>query len=198
MEITMSEVKRMTKEVAEECASEITKEAIAYGKIGVQLKNIWIEKILSHWILQESKQDSLPESEIVYYNLFQHGKVMDGVRNLNMDNGIGSLLDLLTNVDNSPIKKNIINKQEKVKRLYGAELRAEWKREFNAMTVQQKIDKCSAWLTCGCPKAAIPPFVFEHIKTLDDALKEKMRDAYKIGQDKVSYWSESLVRSFSE
>ena len=95
----MSEVKRMTQEEAEEYAVQIVNEAIAFNKVGIQLKNIWIGKILDHWILKENRQESLPESDRVYYNLFQHSKVMNEIRNLNVDNGIGSLLDLLTNAD---------------------------------------------------------------------------------------------------
>ena len=109
----MSEVKRMTQEEAEEYAVQIVNEAIAFNKVGIQLKNIWIGKILDHWILKENRQESLPESDRVYYNLFQHSKVTNEIRNLNVDNGIGSLLDLLTNVDNSPIKRMSEKKPEK-------------------------------------------------------------------------------------
>ena len=193
----MSEVKLMTESIAEQCATEIVEELIVYNKIKMNVKNLWIGKILDHWILHQNRQESLPESKRVYYNIYQHGKVMDEVRNMNMSNGIETLLNFLSHVDNSPIRKSIVNKQEEVEKLSGAELRAEWEKEFNSMTVQQKVDKCSAWLTCGCPKASIPVFVFEHIKTLDDKLKEKMRDAYKVGQEKVSHWSKSLVRSYS-
>ena len=109
----MSEVKRMTQEEAEECALQIVNEAIAFNKVGIQLKNIWIGKFLDHLILKENRQESLPESDRIYYNLFQHSKVMNEIRNLNVDNGIGSLLDLLTNVDNSPIKRTSEKKPEK-------------------------------------------------------------------------------------
>ena len=109
----MSEVKRITQEEAEECAVQIVNEAIAFNKVGIQLKNIWIGKILDHWILKENRQESLPESDRVYYNLFQHSKVTNEIRNLNVDNGIGSLLDFLTNVDNSPIKRMSEKKPEK-------------------------------------------------------------------------------------
>ena len=109
----MSEVKRMTQEEAEECALQIVNEAIAFNKAGIQLKNIWIGKILDHLILKENRQESLPESDRVYYNLFQHSKVTHEIRNLNVGNGIGSLLDLLTNVDNSPTKGMSVKKPEK-------------------------------------------------------------------------------------
>jgi len=109
----MSEVKRMTQEEAEECAAQIVNEAIAFNKVGIQLKNIWIGKILDHLILKENRQESLHESDRVYYNLFQHSKVINKIRNLNVDNGIGSLLDLLSNVDNSPIKRTSEKKPEK-------------------------------------------------------------------------------------
>ena len=109
----MSEVKRMTQEEAEECAAQIVNEAIAFNKVGIQVKNIWIGKILDHLILKENRQESLHESDRVYYNLFQHSKVTDEIRNLNVGNGIGSLLDLLTNVDNSPIKRMSVKKPEK-------------------------------------------------------------------------------------
>ena len=196
MEIRMSEVDRMTKEIAEECAEEIVNKAVAYGKIKPNVKNIWKGEILDYWILQNGKQEFLPESERVYYNLFQHSKIISEVPSLNINNGIGSLMALLAKVDNSPIKKPIINKQVVGKKLYGPELKDERKREFNAMIAEQKIDKCSAWLKCGCPEAAIPPFVIEHIKTLDDALKEKMREDFKIGQDKVGYWNKNLSSGF--
>ena len=109
----MSEVNLMTKEIAEECAEEIVNKAVAYGKIKPNVKNIWKGEILDYWILQNGKQESFPESERGYYNLFQHSKVMNEIRNLNVDNGIGSLLDLLTNVDNSPIKRMSEKKPEK-------------------------------------------------------------------------------------
>ena len=109
----MSEVKRMTQEEAEECAAQIVNEAIAFNKVGIQLKNIWIGKILDHLILKENRQESLHESDRVYYNLFQHSKVINEIRNLNIDNGIGSLLDLLSNLDNSPIKRTSEKKPEK-------------------------------------------------------------------------------------
>jgi len=109
----MNKVKRITQEEAEECAVQIVNEAIAFNKVGIQLKNIWIGKILDHWILKENRQESLPESDRVYYNLFQHSKVMNEIRKLNVDNGIGSLLDFLTNVDNSPIKRMSEKKPEK-------------------------------------------------------------------------------------
>ena len=111
----MSEVKRMTQEEAEECAAQIVNEAIAFNKVGIQVKNIWIGKILDHLILKENRQESLHESDRVYYNLFQHSKVTDEIRNLNVGNGIGSLLDLLTNVDNSPTKGMSVKKPEKEK-----------------------------------------------------------------------------------
>ncbi len=72
MEIRMNKVKRMTQEEAEEYAVQIVHEAIAFNKIGIQLKNIWIGKILDHWILKENRQESLPVSERTYYNLYQH------------------------------------------------------------------------------------------------------------------------------
>ena len=189
MEIRMSEENRMTKEIAEECAEEIVNKAVAYGKIKPNVKNIWKGEILDYWILQNGKQESLPESGRDYYNLFQHSKIVDKIPSLNTNNGIGSLMDLLAKVDNSPTKKPLVNKKEEGPKLNGLELRDEWKREFNAMTEEQKIDKCSAWLICGCPESATPSFVIEHIKTLDDTIKEKMRDDYKIGQDKVGYWN---------
>ena len=121
---------------------------------------------------------------------------MDKIPSLNTNNGIGSLMDLLAKVDNSPNKKTMVNKKEEGPRLNGLELRDEWKREFNTMTDHQKIDKCSAWLTCGCPESATPSFVIEHIKTLDDTIKEKMREDFKVGQDKARYWNKNLSSSF--
>lgn len=104
---------RMNQETAEECAAAIVNEAIAYNKIGIQLKNIWIGKILDHWIVQEAKQETLPEKDRNYYNLFQHSKVMNEVKNLNINNGIGSLLDFLSNVDNSRVERVVEKKLEK-------------------------------------------------------------------------------------
>jgi hypothetical protein len=102
----------MDQATAEECAEQIVTEAIAYNKIGIQLKNIWIGKILDHWIIQESQQEQLPVDDRNYYNLFQHSKVMDEVKNLNMNNGIGSLLDFLSNVDNSRVERVVEKKLE--------------------------------------------------------------------------------------
>ena len=192
----MSKVTLMTKEIAEECAEEIVNKAIAYCKIKPNVKNIWKGEILDYWILQNGKQESLPESRRDYYNLFQHSKIVDKIPSLNTNNGIGSLMDLLAKVDNSPNKKTMVNKKEEGPRLNGLELRDEWKREFNAMTAEQKIDKCSAWLICGCPESATPSFVIEHIKTLDDTIKEKMREDFKVGQDKARYWNKNLSSSF--
>jgi hypothetical protein len=185
----------MTKEIAEECAEEIVNKAIAYCKIKPNVKNIWKGEILDYWILQNGKQESLSEPERDYYNLFQHSKIVAKIPSLDTNNGIGSLMDLLAKVDNSPIKKPIVNKQEEVRILNGLEQIDERKREFNALANRQKIDKCSAWLTCGCPESAIPSFVIEHIKTLDDKIKEKMREDFKVGQDKVSYWYKNLSKS---
>jgi hypothetical protein len=108
----LNQTKRLTEKDFEECAAAITKEAIIYNKIGVQLSNYWKEKLLSHWILNEAKQESLPESERIYYNLHQHSKVINVVRNLDTTNGIGSLLDFMSKVDNSP-NKRITKKPEK-------------------------------------------------------------------------------------
>jgi hypothetical protein len=196
MEIRMSEENSMTQEMAEECAEEIVNKAVAYGKIKPNIKNIWKGEILDYWILQNGKQEFLPESERVYYNLFQHSKIIDEIPSLNINNGIASLMGLLVKVDNSRIKKITINKQVEGPGLKGLELRNEWKREFNTMQVQQKNDKCSRWLTSGCPKKSIPPFVFEYIKTLGDTLKEKMREDFTVGQDKVGYWNKNLSSGF--
>jgi len=103
---------RMTKKIAEECAEQIVTEAVAYNKIAMNMKNLWIGKILDHWIIQESKQEQLPVDDRNYYNLFQHSKVMDEVKNLNMNNGIGSLLDFLSNVDNSRVERVVEKKLE--------------------------------------------------------------------------------------
>ena len=192
----MREENPMTKEIAEECAEEIVNKAVAYGKIKPNVKNIWKGEILDYWIVQNGKQESSPESDRVYYNLFQHSKIVDKIPSLNTNDGIAPLMALLAKVDNSPIKKTIINKQEEGPRLYGVELRDEWKREFNTMQVQQKNDKCSKWLTSGCPKKSIPPFIFEYIKTLGDTLMEKMREDFKVGQDKVGYWNKNVSSSF--
>jgi len=109
----LNQTKRLTEKEFEECAAEITKEAIVYNKIGVQVSNYWKEKLLSYWILKEAKQESLPESERIYYNLHQQSKVINVVRNLDTTNGIGSLLDFISKVDNSRIKRMTEKEHEK-------------------------------------------------------------------------------------
>ena len=47
----MKEITLMTESIAEQCATEIVEEMIAYNKIKMNVKNIWIGKILDHWIL---------------------------------------------------------------------------------------------------------------------------------------------------
>jgi len=59
----MIEVKRMTKEEAEECAAQIVNEAIVFNKVGIQVKNIWIGKILDHLILIKRMSLKKPEKE---------------------------------------------------------------------------------------------------------------------------------------
>ena len=108
----MNQNKRFTKEDFEECAAEITKEAIAYNKIGVQVSNIWKEKLLSYWILKEAKQETLPEAERIYYNFYQHSKAMEVVRKLDTKNGIESMLNFLENVDNSRVERITEKKPE--------------------------------------------------------------------------------------
>ena len=145
----MSEVKRMTQEEAEECALQIVNEAIAFNKVGIQLKNIWIGKFLDHLILKENRQESLPESDRVYYNLFQHSKVMNEIRNLNVDNGIGSLLDLLTKVDNSPIKRMRVEKPEK------DENKIDFAGHWNRSSAKEKLTFFKRYDESQCPASTL-------------------------------------------
>ena len=99
-------------EDVEDCARLIAEEAVVYNKIGVQLKNFWISKILDHIALREGKQEQLPEKDRIYFNKWQHMKIMDEVKNLNMSNGIGALLDIITKVDNSRVERIVEKKPQ--------------------------------------------------------------------------------------
>ena len=96
---------RMKKEEVEDCARLMAEEAVVYGKIGVQLKNFWVSKILDHIALREGKQEHLPEEDRIYFNTWQHMKIMDEIPNLNMTNGIAALLVFITKADNSRVDK---------------------------------------------------------------------------------------------
>ena len=101
----MNQTKRFTEEEFNECAAEITKEALAFNRIGSQVSNIWKERLLSFWILKEAKQENLPESKRIYYNLHQHSKAMEVVRKIDTKNGIEAMLNFLENVDNSRVER---------------------------------------------------------------------------------------------
>ena len=101
----MNQTKRFTEEEFNECAAEITKEALAFNRIGSHLSNIWKERLLSFWILKEAKQENLPESKRIYYNLHQHSKAMEVVRKIDTKNGIEAMLNFLENVDNSRVER---------------------------------------------------------------------------------------------
>lgn len=96
---------QMSIEDVEDCAKQIAEEAIVFNKIPMQQKNLWISKILDHIALKEDKQQQLPEKERLFFNTWQHMKIMDEVKSLNTGNGIGSLLEIITKVDNSRVNR---------------------------------------------------------------------------------------------
>jgi|TARA_R110000824_G_C15121792_1_gene668186 hypothetical protein len=96
---------QMSIEDVEDCAKQIVEEAIVFNKIPMQQKNLWISKILDHIALKEDKQQQLPEKERLFFNTWQHMKIMDEVKSLNTGNGIGSLLEIITKVDNSRVNR---------------------------------------------------------------------------------------------
>ena len=170
----------MTEEQINKLAEEIVTELICYNKIKISVKNMWIERIIK--FIVNDKPD---------YNLFQHSKIMKVLPKTTVEHdGIGMILEMIRSGNNIPDHNALEDKEEKPE-LYGAELKASWRVEFERMIPRHKIDKCIGWLSCGCPENVIPKFVFEHIETLEDKDKELLRIHFKTGRDKWSHISGS-------
>ena len=163
----------------EECATDIVSEFIVYNKIKMNVKNIWIEKLIEFFGLEK------PD-----YNLFQHSKVMAAVKNIPSENGIGDLLEFLKRVDNEAPQKLKDKKEE----LTGQELKDYLEKEFHSMNFGDKVKKTSGWFTCGCQEGRLPKYLLEWVKTIDDKdILKDLRERYTIGRDKWNSISRSQV-----
>jgi len=163
----------------EECATDIVSEFIVYNKIKMNVKNIWIEKLIEFFGLEK------PD-----YNLYQHSKVMEAVKNIPSENGIGDLLEFLKRVDNE-VPQKLEDKKEK---LTGQELLAYLEKEFHSMNFSDKVKKTTGWFTCGCPESRLPIYIMEWVKTIDDGdILKNLREQYSIGRDKWNSISHSKV-----
>jgi len=163
----------------EECATDIVSEFIVYNKIKMNVKNIWIEKLIEFFGLEK------PD-----YNLFQHSKVMAAVKNIPSENGIGDLLEFLKRVDNKAPQKL----EDKKEKLTGQELKDYLEKEFHSMNFGDKVKKTSGWFTCGCPEGRLPKYLLEWVKTIDDKdILKDLRERYTIGRDKWNSISRSQV-----
>ena len=96
---------QMSIEEVEDCAKQMANEAVLFAKIGINSKNLWIDKILDHIALREGKQEQLPEKDRIYFNIWQHMKIMDEIKSLNTSHGIGALLEIITKADNSRVDR---------------------------------------------------------------------------------------------
>lgn len=166
----------MTQNEAERWADELVKEMICYNKIKMGVKNIWAEKIVKFLI--DEKKD---------YNQFQNDKVMRSIPTMAVDEGIGGLLEFMSNT-NSILESHRL--EDKKQSLSGSQLKAQWKREFLSMSFNDQVDKATGWLTCGCPESSVPKFIMDWVKELNDKnLLDAMRKNFKIGRDKWNHIS---------
>ncbi len=156
----------MTEDGVNKRANEIVNELIVYNKIKMSVKNIWAEKIID-FLLNEKKD----------YNLFQHSKVMKSIPNYPAEEGISQLLENITHVNSVP-EENML--EEKKSELPNKE---QWALDFSYMNYGEQKAKVIAWLTCGCPESAIPKFVIEWVRDLEnESLIKVMREHYSSGR----------------
>jgi len=159
----------MTQQEAEQWANELVNELICYNKIKMGVKNIWAEKIISFLI--DEKKD---------YNRFQNEKVIKSVPTMPANEGIGGLLEFIKNT-NSVLDSHML--EDKKQDLSGSQLKAHWEREFLSMSFTDQVDKATGWLTCGCPENAVPKFVMDWVRGLEDeSLVKVMRLNFKEGR----------------
>ena len=169
----------MNKDGATGCAEEIVQEFIVFNKIKMNVKNIWQQKLIEFFGVDK------PD-----YSLYQHSKVMEAVKNIPSENGIGDLLEFLKRVDDV-VPQKLENKKEK---LTGQELLAYLEKEFHSMNFSDKVKKTTGWFTCGCPESRLPIYIMEWVKTIDDGdILKNLREQYSIGRDKWNSISHSKV-----
>ena len=163
----------MTEDGVNKRAQEIVNKLIVFNKIKVSVKNIWAEEIINY--LMNEKQD---------YNLLQHSKIIKAIPTYPADEGIAQLLEMLANVNSVP-EENVL--EDKSKELPPRE---QWEVDFNYMNFDQQRDKVVGWLRCPCPEQAIPKFVMDWVRELEDeSLVKVMRANFKEGRTK---WSEMI------
>ncbi len=163
----------MTPQEAEQYAKEIVNEMICYNKIKISVKNIYAEKIITYLI--EEKPD---------YNRYQNGKVLKTIPTMTADEGIAGLLQTIKHT-NSVLESNVL--EDKRQDLTGSELKEQWRREFSSMSFSEQKNKATGWLTCGCPEKAIPKFVMNWVRALEDeSLVSLMREQFMVGRKRFN------------
>jgi hypothetical protein len=131
----------------------------------MNVKNVWSEKLIT--FLLDEKED---------YNLLQHSKVMKAIPNMLVDYGISGLLEFIARVDNEPVHTKLIESQE-------LPVKEQWALDFSYMNYSEQKSKVIAWLTCGCPESAIPKFIIEWVRDLEnESLIKVMREHYSSGR----------------
>jgi hypothetical protein len=163
----------MTQYEAEQWSKELVNEMICYNKIKISVKNIYAEKLISFLI--EEKPD---------FNKYQNGKVIKTIPTMTADEGIAGLLETIKNT-NSVLESNVL--EDKRQNLTGSELKDQWRREFLSMSFSEQKNKVSNWLTCGCPEKAIPKFVMNWVRALEDeSLVSLMREQFMVGRKRCN------------
>lgn len=148
--------------VAEKCAEDIVNKMCVYGKITLAEKNLWANEIVEY--LQTKK---------VGYTPIQHNKVVDVIRSMDFNHGIDILLNYIKNVQDETLQIEAPKEEASPVEI------------FELMSHEEKINKCKAWLTCGCPKRAIPNYIYDYLKVLDEDTKAEMRKLFVQGQERA-------------
>lgn len=148
--------------VAEKCAEDIVNKMCVYGKIEIFEKNIWANEIVEY--LQTKK---------VGYTPIQHNKVVDVIPSMDFNHGIEILLNYIKNVQDETLKIEAPKEEASPVEI------------FELMSHEEKINKCRAWLTCGCPKRAIPNYIYDYLKVIDEDTKAEMRKLFVQGQERA-------------
>lgn len=148
--------------VAEKCAEDIVNKMCVYGKIALAEKNLWANEIVEY--LQTKK---------VGYTPIQHNKVVDVIRSMDFNHGIEILLNYIKNVQDETLQIEAPKEEASPVEI------------FELMSHEEKINKCKAWLTCGCPKRAIPNYIYDYLKVLDEDTKAEMRKLFVQGQERA-------------
>ena len=160
--------------VVEKCAEDIVNKMCVYGKIKLAEKNLWANEIVEY--LKIKKTDYTP---------IQHNKVVDVIPVMDFDHGIEILLNYIKNVQDETLQIEAPKEEASPIEI------------FELMSHEEKINKCKSWLTCGCPKKAIPNYIYDYLKVLDEDLKSEMRKLFVQGQE-TALESRGAVKSLAK